>query len=399
MQGSRWASFGLFLVCFLILSPGIATASDGTLELTVVNSLGIPQFGVFIKSAGTQVATTNGGGEASLELGSSVSPGETLELARYPGKEPPPLVPCAPPAEYVSYTIPDPPPSAATVTIPSLPSSSDLAFEPGLSDPELKFLGLMNNLRRSSGATPLQASTTLDAVADRYLSRLKSVSLEEQPHCVVASPPLRAVDAGFPTGSVGENLAYNGMCSAEGTYEAFYSEKGKPDDGHYLNMIDPEYTTVGLATDGSSWVIDFADLSLADPFVGRAGLTGQMGDASLPDANCEFESLARQPSTDHQTRRNGPDLRILRAKVVKSVLHLTVRVRSGAEGRIVARAQQIMSSRHGLRLFPLTGDGVTRQKKIRLGYGRWRILVRFVPLSGSGWRRDSARCEVVVGPR
>jgi len=388
----------LVVLAAALLVPSTSGAAGELLHLTVVNSLGTPLVGVYVKKAGTSITVTNGGGEASLELGSSVSAGETLEFALYPTKEAPPPGPCDTPAYSVSYVVPEPPPATATVTMPALPSSLDPAFEPGLSNPELKFLGLMNDLRRSMGVAPLQASTTLDAVADRYLSRLKTVSNEEEPHCQAGSPQMRAIDAGFPTSNTGENLAYNGMCSAEGVYGSFYSEKGKPEDGHYLNMTDSEYTTVGVATDGSSWVIDYAVLPLNNPFVGRAGLTGQLGDASLPDANCEIESPTHKPAPTKPASRMSPRLRIINAAVAGSVLHLMVHLRVGVEGRVEVAARRIGPS-HGHRSLILPGRGIVRRGHIPLGVGRWQIVVHFLPAPATEWTSAVTRRRIVVPGR
>jgi uncharacterized protein YkwD len=389
---------GIVLALVLaVLAPTAAAAAGATFQLTVVNSLGTPLFSTFVKSGGLPIAITDGGGVASLEVGTAVSGGEVLEVANYASAGPPPASPCSAVPESVIYTVPEPPPTAATVTIPAQPSSLDPSFEPGLSDPELKFLGLMNELRRSLGVAPLQASSTLDAVADRYLSRIRTVSIGEEPHCQAGSPFSRMVDGGFPTSNGGENLAYNGMCSAEGTFGAFLSEKGKPEDGHYLNMIDPEHTMVGIATDGSSWVTDFGDLPASSPFLARAGPTGQFGDPSLPDAECEASLPTTQPvaSPARHRRPSRPDLYIARTRLHGPVLELAVGLRSHPDGRLHAEARRLRPS-GARRTFALVNHGGLSHGTVRLTAGRWRIAVRFVSADPQEWRAAEARRRITV---
>ena len=116
---------------------------------------------------------------------------------------------------------------------------------------EQTMLDLLNAYRAQNGAGALTMSPNLnraaafmaeDMTAKRYFSHYEPSG---------RTPFQRALDCGYPSSNVGENLAATGS-SASATFGLF-----KTSPLHDENMLKPSWRAVGIAQHGSYWALVF----------------------------------------------------------------------------------------------------------------------------------------------
>jgi hypothetical protein len=357
------------LVLGLVLLVGcLIPASASALTVRVVDELGVPQARVAVWAV--QSAEYGGGAGANVftngagEVSAFALPGATIHASR--ADITPDSSLCAAPEGMGGRTVivPSPAPAFVTITLPRLPFTP---YEPGLSARERGVVGLINNLRREHGLTPVVISTVLDEATDGYSGRvLQPTNNLEVAHCSMSSAHVRDVDAGYPGLLLigGENIAW-----AASATEAFTLWLNDPP--HLHNMLDPHWDAIGIANQGSVWVTDFSDTDPA--YVGRAGWTGDYGDASLadttPPVSTSGDSGKTHRNQEHSQHNPRLSFRTLRVRGHRLQLQVSIAPGAVAEGQLrvlLHRGHQTRS----LRLSNL-------EARSSLGAGRWLIEACF----------------------
>jgi uncharacterized protein YkwD len=348
-MSARW--FPGLALAFLALLPTTATAA--TIDFHVVNGKGIAQAQVSVESSGRHLYG-NGAGEVSV---GDLQPGDTVYFSRQLQESSDPCVTAPEGKPGIAYTVPNPAPSSATVT---LPAPAFQPYEPGLSDRERGLVGLINDERRAHGLAPLVISTVLDEATDGYLAYAPTApgASSAAMHCSLYGVRLREIDAGYPVGNqLGENIVWAATAT-----DAFNWWMQSP--VHRENILNPNWTAIGIASKGSTFLTDFATTDLA--FTERAGLTGDYGDASLAD-----KSSTSVEDVEAQATQRNPGLSFKLVKVHGQRLRVKVNIAADA----AAEGHLLVVARHGkqkrvLRLSQLEAHG-------QLSAGHWTVEARF----------------------
>ena len=360
----------ILTLAFFGAFSGIAQADPITFQ--VVNSRGVPQASVYESSSGR---STDPNGNLTIDA----SAGQALSFQRehpqgYLGEG------CTrtPP---VSYTVPSPAPSSATITLPAF---NYPGAEPQLSISERKLIGLINDERRKRGVPPAQVSTVLSSAADSYSNHLGVKALVEADHCRGSTSEARQQDVGWPAPAPVENLGH-GSISAATMFKNWMD-----DPGHRETMIDPRTMTfgVGRAPSNSTWVLDMAPACPTEA-TARCGLTNDFGDSSLDDGG--------------STSSRKPSLKIYSVKRSGRKVTLKIKIRTG-EGKLkvsASRSKTAAEKRAGTKV-KLTAKGkrtkttgnVQAFKVTVPNNGKWKIAAS---LDGkNGWADKKISKTVTV---
>ncbi|HPF40281.1 MAG TPA: CAP domain-containing protein [Phycisphaerae bacterium] len=172
----------------------------------------------------------------------------------------------------------------------------------------------VNRERRRRNLTPVRRNDTLDRIAEFYACRLIDGGFfaHEDPddHSRIDS---RAGDFGYAFRKIGENLGA-GQYSVEQVMREWMQSSG-----HRANILDPDYTEIGLAVrlggeHGVYWVQEFGR-----PLVGRTGASAD-DDASrdTKDAGAKATPMERMkevtptskstPAADDASKSHSPDM-------------------------------------------------------------------------------------------
>lgn len=145
-------------------------------------------------------------------------------------------------------------PAAATARLLEL----DTCVNPPLGGVLLnRLLEAVNQERENAGLKPLRREDTLMVIADFYACRLAEGGFfSHRDPFDNSTVDSRATSFGYPFVKVGENLAA-GQLSVDEVIEAWMASAG-----HRANILDPDFTEIGLAVklggaDGPYWVQEF----------------------------------------------------------------------------------------------------------------------------------------------
>lgn len=134
----------------------------------------------------------------------------------------------------------------------------DVCSDPPLGEVVLSHLfAAVNAERRKAGLAALKREDTLMVVSDFYACRLADGGFfSHRDPFDNSTIDSRAIAFGYPFTKVGENLAA-GQLSVEEVMEAWMASPG-----HRANILDPDFTEIGLAVklggaDGPFWVQEF----------------------------------------------------------------------------------------------------------------------------------------------
>ena len=123
---------------------------------------------------------------------------------------------------------------------------------------EQRFLELVNEYRQSNGIDPLVSSETLSTPAAHHSEDMATYGFfshetEESSYYPEGSGSAdRMVWEGYPEyGYFAENIAW-GQATAEEVFEAWRSSPG-----HDANMLNGNYTTIGIGHVAPYWTTDF----------------------------------------------------------------------------------------------------------------------------------------------
>ena len=122
---------------------------------------------------------------------------------------------------------------------------------------ETLFLDLLNAYRVQAGVAPLEASPALTKVALRHALDMAANSFTEHIGSDGSDPIQRALEEGYPSDNVGENLA-SGLDSAANVLAGW-----KASPGHNQNMLDPLWVAIGISREldtTSYWATSFGEV-------------------------------------------------------------------------------------------------------------------------------------------
>lgn len=279
---------GKIMVAALLSTIGLAVpavAQADTINFTFENPDGVGQGGTNVQNYPAAFEWwADAYGQKAI---SGVAPGDQLHITRDKNTS----CPAPEGAAGVVYTVPNPVPSSATIT---LPSSSFASSDPAVSNPERGEVGLINQERAAANATdgltaaepgyrwPLQISTVLSDAADRYSNYLEATGgvSNDDPlaHCHAGSPASRIIDRGYPYSHSGYGEIISGCGSAYGAFNCW-----KESIPHHANMLNPSWRVIGVGRVAGTWTADFQPACTIA--CERAGLTGDYGDPALADGD------------------------------------------------------------------------------------------------------------------
>jgi uncharacterized protein YkwD len=273
----------------------------------------------------------------------------------------------------VEYIVGSPVPAQVRITVPALPAAPAGA---GLTGDERRLLGSINAERAKNGRAALSFSMTLNQSADAYAHYLASTG--QLTHSALATPVVRAIDAGWPVLPSDKQVA-EVLSSATTAYDAFKWWMDSP--SHRAILLKSNVATIGLGSSTKRWV---GVLSTCESdAVERCRLTTDYGGPAL---------TAPPPSPSAGGKPSDATARSARARWAKPArrhgrrLAGSVRLVAGS-GRLTFLIQR--SGRRPLARGTVARRGRTYRYSVRVPRrGRWRIIVRFA--GADGWR-DSPR--------
>jgi uncharacterized protein YkwD len=119
-------------------------------------------------------------------------------------------------------------------------------------DPNPAVLDLINQQRAQAGCSPLAENSQLQAAADRHAKDLATPGTDfSHTGSDGSTMGQRVTAAGYPWGSVAENIAQN--YSNQDTVTAWMNSPG-----HKRNILNCTYTDAGTASSGGMYVAVFA---------------------------------------------------------------------------------------------------------------------------------------------
>ena len=128
---------------------------------------------------------------------------------------------------------------------------TELQFTPVLDQEEQKFITLINQHRAQSGAGPLQVSAALSRAATWMSNDMANKNYVSHTDSGGRNPFVRIKDYGYTYNTyLGENIAA-GVATAQEALNGWIAEcdpdaSGRCTYAHNLNMLNPNYTVVGL---------------------------------------------------------------------------------------------------------------------------------------------------------
>jgi hypothetical protein len=213
--------------------------------------------------------------------------------------------------------------------------------KPQLSPRERGTLGLLNDLRAKQGSRPLSAQPDLNAAADNFSCWLSDylrgpeapARITPEIHRAFGTPSMRAIDAGWPFGGVGETISFNPFSPEHGYQELLSSP------GHRAVLLNPQSRWVGVAYNCQNLVITPAGPSPANrepdpsliPFGGWGDDYGDSSLARFDDGNYDYDADLNWG----QSRKFRP-----RIKIHRGNKRVTVTIPRRARGRLIIRSGQ-----------------------------------------------------------
>ncbi len=127
---------------------------------------------------------------------------------------------------------------------------------------EQRFLELINGYRQANGLGPLAPSETLSRAAERHSEDMQTYGFFSHTTKASSYYPVgssfsdRLTREGYPTDNAytAENIA-SGYTTAEEVFEAW-----RLSPGHNVNMLDRNYTAIGIGQVGTYWTTDFGSV-------------------------------------------------------------------------------------------------------------------------------------------
>lgn len=281
---------------------------------------------------------------------------------------------------------------ASTVTVPAIDGPG---FEPQVSAGEAALLSMINAQRVENNVSPVTLSTVLTSSAASYVAILPPARLDytdPRTYCMNSGPGMRAIDAGFPTFDVHEDVLMG-----DPTPDAAFADMSAFD--HAAVLTDPDMTEVGIASKGGSWVIDTSILALWDPGHERAGDTG-VTDYTAPPAPVSAPTStpadsASPTSSPQDPQGLSPKLRITHITRPGRKLVVFAKFRRRARGRFHVSAVCAAKPAKLVRGRLLHRHRGRVHGTLYLRPGRWKVRVRFI--GREGWRSTIRRRLIVVG--
>jgi hypothetical protein len=127
-------------------------------------------------------------------------------------------------------------------------------------------LSRVNNLRASLGLYPYTVSSALSAAAQQQARWIADNGSVSHTHPDGSGPRTRAVNAGYPSTDVSENI-YGGTMATVDVAWTFWLNSGV----HYAGLVNHRYTEVGFGVASSAWgtayVMVFGNPGGPSPFV------------------------------------------------------------------------------------------------------------------------------------
>ncbi len=144
-----------------------------------------------------------------------------------------------------------PPPQPPAPPTPTCDPSVTLDAE------EQAFLNLLNAYRVQSGVVPLEASPGLTKAAVRHALDMAANGFLEHIGSDNSTPQQRAIEEGYPSDDVSENIA-SGLSQAD---QVLFGWKSSP--SHNLNMLNPLWSAIGISREQGSvayWATSFGEI-------------------------------------------------------------------------------------------------------------------------------------------
>lgn len=291
--------FAIFALCAL---PSAAHASlfDGPKDIAVqvVNSNGAPQPGATVwvqKGSEAQRLGKNSQGWVSPR---PYSLGSRVYAVRHPSAMWSNFDPSSvPEGKNIFHDIVASSPGSVQLVLPALDHPSYLPFQPEISPAERVFVGLVNDERRRLCVAPVQISSVLSEVADRYANYLSNERGQGSPHYWYWDSDLRAKDGGWP-GAATEALswgnsdpesAYGGLFQSPPHYKILFGSEEEISDCNQWPRFIGASRASGVY--GPYWVVMLG--GCGDPedgvFSPACGATGDFGDSSALDPPQVFQ--------------------------------------------------------------------------------------------------------------
>ena len=339
-----------------VTSLAIASGAAATpMTVQVVNGRGVEQVSRVTDSSGSR--WTNGHGLVVLD----VAPGEQVAATR--GDAAPEG------AAGITYSVPDPVPALARITLPALPD----ALAPAHDAAEAWLLAAVNGERAGRGLAPLQQSGSLNRAADVYARHLFVNDVFS--HTALFTPPVRALDQGWPIpggGGLGEVLAL-----APSKESALAAWKGS--SGHWTLLMSAGANVTGVAQAGNRWVMTPSTCGPTDaPERCEIGQSGVRFPATPPSGT----PAGQGPGAGNKRAR-------MRVRLRRTGRRLVVGVRL-LEGRGVLKVS-VRQGRRRARLQARRRRTLLTATTVLPRGGSWRIVVRFEGAAGWADRRVSRR--------
>lgn len=184
---------------------------------------------------------------------------------------------------------------------------------------EQAFLAKINAYRAASGIGALGSSPTLNRAAAWHASDMQATGYFSHTEPSGRTFSQRLTDCGYPAGGYrGENIA-SGFATADAVFEGWRSSPG-----HNENMLNPNFSSIGIGKAGGYWTTDFgsapagADGAAAatsppatpSPATGSGSTASPAGPSlpTLPDAPAVAPTEARQTAEARSEATGTPSV-------------------------------------------------------------------------------------------
>jgi Tol biopolymer transport system component len=255
--------------------PNAAAGSTGTVTFHVVDGRGIPQWSEVQLPSETSFngVTTDGFGSFTMSL----SAGDIVRFNRSPhapSSHPPPEDP------FFAYTVPNPPATNVTITVPNTTGPSYL---PGLSDAERWVLGKVNADRVAHGVPALHVSQTLDRVADAEARDAHNQRASTGGYTFPAPAyTTTRIDWGWPTGNSVLTVVDAPTGDPNLVRAHWDGTEGSAESAGLAHAIRANvYNAIGLADGGGVWILHLDACPTSDPAASRCEITADTGDPNI----------------------------------------------------------------------------------------------------------------------
>jgi uncharacterized protein YkwD/plastocyanin len=152
-------------------------------------------------------------------------------------------------SDTATITVTDDPPPPPPEEGPPTPTCDPTV---SLDEQEQAFVQEVNDYRAENGLEPVVASPTLTKASERHVDDMVESDFIGHDGSDGSTPAQRAADAGYPSQSTGENLAFN----FETAVDVLLGWKSSQ-TGHNENMLNPKWKAVGIARkEGPTTMLD-----------------------------------------------------------------------------------------------------------------------------------------------